>query len=101
MGLNTTTAGGNEQSATLRVHQDDFSLYNIDVVNSWGKAGNGGQALALSTQNERAAFYGSAFYGYQDTILVNSGTSVFLSGLIEVSSYLLHVSAGSETDFDM
>lgn len=31
---NAASAGNNDASATLRVHADNFKLYNVDVVNS-------------------------------------------------------------------
>lgn len=38
-------AGSDDGSATLRVHADNFKLYNVNVVNSFGV---GSQALAIS-----------------------------------------------------
>lgn len=34
-------------------------------------------------------FYASGFYGWQDTVLVNAGTVVFLHGYIEVRLFYL------------
>jgi len=42
------TAGSDDLSGTLRVHKDDFALYNINVKNTFGEAAVNGQAIALS-----------------------------------------------------
>ncbi|KAI3605513.1 carbohydrate esterase family 8 protein, partial [Moniliophthora roreri] len=66
-----------EETATLRVHTDNFSMYNVNVKNTFGQASENGQALALSTSGNNQGFYACGFYGYQDTILVNGGTQFF------------------------
>lgn len=81
-------AGSNDASGTLRVHTDGFSLYNVDVENSYG---DGGQAIAVSQQATQAGFYGSSFIGFQDTVLANSGTQVrhFFHAILGVYFYSL------------
>lgn len=81
--LDATAAGSNDASGTLRIHKDNFSMYNVNVKNTYGK---GSQAIALSEYGSKAGFYGCGFYGYQDTLLANQGTSVYLKGYIEVRS---------------
>lgn len=44
-GASAASAGNDDASGTLRVHANNFKLYNINVVNSYGI---GSQALALS-----------------------------------------------------
>lgn len=44
-GGSAANSGNDDASGTLRVHADSFSMYNINVVNSYGI---GSQALALS-----------------------------------------------------
>ncbi|GAA5889269.1 hypothetical protein JCM6882_000691 [Rhodosporidiobolus microsporus] len=97
--LSANDAENNDATGTLRVHGNDFKLCetlpapslssaaltsggadNVDVVNSYGK---GSQALALSAYGERQGFYGSRFYGYQDTILTNEGTQYFSRCYVE------------------
>ena len=75
------TAGTNDATGTLRVHKDNFKMYNVNVKNTR----TGIQAGALSEYGNRAGFYGCAFYGYQDTLLASQGTQVYLKGYIEVS----------------
>ena len=73
-------AGSNDASGTLRIHTDDFSLYNVNVVNGYG---HGGQAIALSSYGSRSGFYACQFKGYQDTLLDNDGTHVYFKSYIE------------------
>jgi pectinesterase len=53
----------NDESATLRVLIDDFKMYYINVINSFGE---GAQAVALSAKGSRQAYYGCLFGGFQD-----------------------------------
>lgn len=80
-GVDATTAGSDDASGTLRVHKDDFKMYNVNVKNTFGK---GVQAIALSQYGSRVGLYGCGFYGYQDTLYANQGTQVYLKGYIEV-----------------
>jgi hypothetical protein len=57
-------------------------MYNVNVKNTYGV---GGQAIALSQYGSRVGIYACGLYGYQDTLLVNDGTQVYLRGYIEVS----------------
>jgi pectinesterase len=69
----------------LRIHQNDFKLYNVNVKNTCGKSC--GQAVALSQYGSKNGFYGVGLYGYQDTLLLNfKSTQVFLRSYIEVST---------------
>ncbi|KAF9032416.1 pectinesterase [Panaeolus papilionaceus] len=79
-GVPASQAGSNDASGTLRVHKDNFKLYNINVKNTYGQ---GGQAIAISQYGKKVGFYACGFYGYQDTVLVNQGTQVFLKGFIQ------------------
>ncbi|KAH9891508.1 pectinesterase [Xylariomycetidae sp. FL2044] len=62
-------AQNNDATGTLRVHADGVKVYNLNVVNSYGK---GDQAIALSAQAD-SGYYGCQFYGFQDTLLANEG----------------------------
>ncbi|KAF8998831.1 carbohydrate esterase family 8 protein [Cyathus striatus] len=77
---NATAVGSNDLSGTLRIHKNDFKLYNVNVKNT---VGPGVQAIAISQYGSRVGLYASGFYGYQDTVLANQGTQVFLKGYIE------------------
>ena len=81
-GLSANTTGSNDLSATLRVHKDDFQLYNVIVENTFGHPIQQSQALALSAYGLRQGFYASSFTGWQDTILTDIGSQYFGSCLV-------------------
>lgn len=81
-GATASSAGSDDASGTLRVHQNNFYMYNINVKNSYGE---GVQAIAYSNYGSETAAYACAFYGYQDTLLAEEGTQVYLNGYIEGS----------------
>ncbi|KAF2636830.1 carbohydrate esterase family 8 protein [Massarina eburnea CBS 473.64] len=70
----------NDETATLRAATPNLKVYNINIVNAYGK---GSQALAVSAQNDKQGYYGVSFKGYQDTILANSGSQVYAKCYIE------------------
>ncbi|KAJ4480103.1 putative pectin methylesterase, partial [Lentinula aciculospora] len=72
--LSATAAGSDDLSGTLRVHKDDFALYNINVKNTFGQ---GSQALALSAYGTNHGYYGVGFYSYQDTVLAEQGAQYY------------------------
>jgi pectinesterase len=55
-------AGNDEGSSTLDITVKNLKMYNVNVINSYGK---GSQAVALTTKGNQNSFYGCAFYGYQ------------------------------------
>jgi pectinesterase len=69
-----TAAGSDDASGTLQVHQDNFALYNVNVKNTFGE---GSQALALSAWGTNQGYYASAFYGFQDTVLAETGNQYY------------------------
>ncbi|KAF8901552.1 carbohydrate esterase family 8 protein [Mucidula mucida] len=79
-GITASEAGSNDASGTLRIHKDDFSMYNVNVENTYGK---GTQAIAISQYGSRVGLYACSFTGYQDTLYANAGTQVYLQGYIE------------------
>ncbi|EME88007.1 carbohydrate esterase family 8 protein [Pseudocercospora fijiensis CIRAD86] len=79
-GESQETQSNNDLTATLRVHTSGFKLYNVDVVNSYGK---GSQALALSAYAEHQGYYACSFTGYQDTILAQIGAQIYAQCYIE------------------
>jgi len=80
-GIDAGSAGSDDASGTLRVHKDDFKMYNVNVKNTFGV---GSQAIAISQYGSRVGLYGCGFYGYQDTLYANEGTQAYLRGYIEV-----------------
>ncbi|KAF8968909.1 carbohydrate esterase family 8 protein [Flammula alnicola] len=79
-GIPASTAGSDDASGTLRIHKNDFRLYNVNVTNTFGI---GSQAIAISQYGSRVGLYASAFLGYQDTLYANQGTQVYLKSYIE------------------
>ncbi|KAK0470932.1 pectin lyase fold/virulence factor [Armillaria novae-zelandiae] len=77
------TAGTDDLTGTLRVHKDDFALYNVNVKNTFGQASTNGQALALSAYGTNQGYYGVGFYSYQDTVLAETGNQFYGSCYIE------------------
>ncbi|KAK0476339.1 pectin lyase fold/virulence factor [Armillaria novae-zelandiae] len=75
--LSLADADDDDSTGTLRVHKDDFALYNVNVKNTFGKASTNGQALALSAYGTNHGYYGVGFYGYQDTILAETGNQFY------------------------
>lgn len=69
----------NDETATLRVKAANFKLYNVNVANTYGK---GSQAVALSAYAD-SGYYGSAFTGFQDTLLANTGKQLYAGNLIQ------------------
>ncbi|KDR82513.1 hypothetical protein GALMADRAFT_151607 [Galerina marginata CBS 339.88] len=79
-GIPASTAGSDDASGTLRVHKDNFSMYNVNVTNTFGI---GSQAIAISQYGSQVGLYACGFIGYQDTLYANQGTQVFLKSYIE------------------
>ncbi|CAA7265485.1 unnamed protein product [Cyclocybe aegerita] len=79
-GVPASQAGSNDASGTLRIHKDNFKLYNVNVKNTYGQ---GSQAIAISQYGSKVGLYACGFYGYQDTLYANQGTQVYLKGYIE------------------
>ena len=75
-----SSAGNDDKSATLRAWSKGLKMYNVNVVNAYGK---GEQAVALSAYGDQQGYYGCQFRGYQDTVLANQGKQVYGQSLIE------------------
>ncbi|KIK62575.1 carbohydrate esterase family 8 protein [Collybiopsis luxurians FD-317 M1] len=71
------TAGSDDLSGTLRVHKDNFALYNVNVKNTFGESADNGQAIALSAYGTNHGYYASGFYSYQDTVLAEQGNQYY------------------------
>ncbi|KAG6889856.1 hypothetical protein C0992_003835 [Termitomyces sp. T32_za158] len=79
-GVTAQQAGSDDASGTVRIHKNDFKMYNVNVKNTFGK---GTQAIAFSQYGSRVGLYACGFYGYQDTLYANAGTQVYLRNYIE------------------
>ncbi|KAF8591882.1 carbohydrate esterase family 8 protein [Ramaria rubella] len=76
-------AGGDEGSATLIVNKASFSLYNVNLKNTFGEAATNGQALAVSANGSKQGYYGVGFYSFQDTVLAETGVQFYGNCYIE------------------
>ncbi|RHZ51688.1 hypothetical protein CDV55_102756 [Aspergillus turcosus] len=71
--ISSPEAGTLDLSATVNVKSALFKMYNINVVNGYGK---GSQAVALVANADQLGFYGCSFTGYQDTLYAKAGRAV-------------------------
>ncbi|KAJ5962767.1 hypothetical protein N7501_007708 [Penicillium viridicatum] len=78
--ISSPAAGTLDKSATVNVVAPGFKMYNINVVNGFGK---GAQAVALVANADKLGFYACQFLGYQDTLYVKSGTQYYSNSKIE------------------
>ncbi|KAJ5545537.1 hypothetical protein N7461_007841 [Penicillium sp. DV-2018c] len=78
--ISSPEAGSLDKSATVNVIAAGFRMYNINVMNGYGK---GAQAVALVGNANKLGFYGCQFTGYQDTLYVKSGTQYYSNCKIE------------------
>jgi len=74
------SAGSDPASATLQVTKASFKLYNVNLRNNFGQ---GSQALAVNADGDQQGYYGVAFYGFQDTVLAESGNQIYAHCYIE------------------
>ncbi|OGM40833.1 pectinesterase precursor [Aspergillus bombycis] len=70
-----------DETATVRNHAPNSSVYNLNIINSCGQVCH--QALAVSAYGNDQGYYGCQFTGYQDTLLAQSGNQVYAHTLIE------------------
>ncbi|KAF9046510.1 pectinesterase [Panaeolus papilionaceus] len=91
-GVPASSAGSNDASGTLRIHKDNFKMYNVNVKNTYGV---GSQAIAISQYGSKVGLYACGFYGYQDTLYANQGTQVYLRGYIEGATDFIFGRLGS------
>ncbi|KAI9626605.1 hypothetical protein H4Q26_017814 [Puccinia striiformis f. sp. tritici PST-130] len=70
--------GGDPESSAIWVQQNDFKMFNINVVNSYG-TGTNTQAVAVTAQ----VYSMCSFSSYQDTLYVKATSAYFLGCNIE------------------
>ncbi|KAE8380240.1 pectin lyase fold/virulence factor [Aspergillus bertholletiae] len=70
-----------DETATVRNHAPNSSIYNLNIINSCGQVCH--QALAVSAYGNDQGYYGCKLTGYQDTLLAQSGNQVYAHTLIE------------------
>ncbi|KJR85281.1 pectinesterase [Sporothrix schenckii 1099-18] len=69
-----------EHTAALINLSPSVRVYNINIKNTYGK---GSQAIALAAYNTKQGYYGVGLYGYQDTLLAQTGNQVYAGCYIE------------------
>ncbi|KAJ8111659.1 hypothetical protein OPT61_g5800 [Boeremia exigua] len=78
--LGSYDAGSLDASSTFNVRSADFSLYNVNIENTYGTAG---QAVALTGNGMRQGYYGCSFKSFQDTLYAKSGYQYYSNCYIE------------------
>ncbi|KAH8431415.1 putative pectin methylesterase [Aspergillus melleus] len=78
--ISSPEAGSLVDSATVAAESDGLRMYNVNVVNGFGA---GAQAVALSANGDKMAFYACQFIGYQDTLYAKDGTQYYKNCYIE------------------
>ncbi|CAN8101875.1 unnamed protein product [Discula destructiva] len=73
-------AADDEHTGTLIIEADNVAVYNIDIKNTYGE---GSQAIALSAYGTSQGYYGVGLYGYQDTLLAETGNQLYANCYIE------------------
>lgn len=77
--LNTTT---DDLTATVRQWNPNTKFYNLNIANTFGHVSKNGQNLALSAHTGNQGYYGMQLWGYQDTLLANTGNQLYSKSLI-------------------
>jgi pectinesterase len=67
-------AANDEATGTVINKSANTKFYNINIKNTYGK---GSQAIALAAYNTKQGYYGVGLYGYQDTLLAETGSQVY------------------------
>jgi pectinesterase len=73
-------AADDQSTATVNNLAANCKIYNINIKNTYGK---GSQAVALAAYNTQQGYYGLGLYGYQDTLLAQTGNQVYGKCYIE------------------
>lgn len=77
--LNTTS---DDLTATVRQWNPNTKFYNLNIANTFGHVKTNGQNLALSAHTGNQGYYGMQLWGYQDTLLANTGNQLYSKSLI-------------------
>lgn len=73
-------APNDESTGTIINLAANTKFYNINIKNTYGA---GSQAMALCAYNTQQGYYGVGLYGYQDTLLAETGNQVYGKCYIE------------------
>jgi pectin methylesterase-like acyl-CoA thioesterase len=77
--INTTSV---DLTATVRAWTTNLKVYNLNILNTFGHISSNGQNLALSAHTTNQGYYGVGLYGYQDTLLANTGLQLYAKSRI-------------------
>ena len=71
-----------DETATVRAWASNLKVYNLNILNTFGHITSNGQNLALSAHAGNQGYYGVGLYGYQDTLLANTGKQLYARSTI-------------------
>ncbi|TVY23337.1 Pectinesterase [Lachnellula hyalina] len=80
--LSKLSVASNDLTATVRQWNTNTKFYNLNIANTFGHVDVNGQNLAVSAHTGNQGYYGVQFWGYQDTILANTGNQLYAKSLI-------------------
>ncbi|TVY54189.1 Pectinesterase, partial [Lachnellula cervina] len=80
--LSRLTVPNNDLTATVRNWSPNTRFHNLNIANTFGHVPVNGQNLALSAHTGNQAYYGVQLWGYQDTLLANTGKQLYARSLI-------------------
>lgn len=78
--ITSSAAGTLDASAALHLYGNNYSVYNINVQNTYGA---GAQAVALCAAGNYLGLYAVGIYGYQDTLYAKSGYQYYSKCFIQ------------------
>lgn len=78
-GIGADTAGTDDLSGTVRNWAENTKVYNINIINTRGQ---GSQAIAISASAGNQGYYGCQFWGFQDTVMAQTGAQLYAKSLI-------------------
>ncbi|TVY47104.1 Pectinesterase [Lachnellula occidentalis] len=73
-------AADDEATGTVQNLATNTKFYNVNIKNTYGV---GSQAIALAAYATEQGYYGVGLYGYQDTLLAQTGNQVYAKCYIE------------------
>jgi len=80
--LARVNVSNNDLTATVRQWNTNTKFYNLNIANTFGHVNVNGQNLALSAHTGNQGYYGVQLWGYQDTLLANTGNQLYAKCLI-------------------
>jgi len=81
--LSLEDASDDDETGTVRNWAPNSKIYNVNIKNTFGESSSNGQAIALSAYGSNQGYYGVGLYGYQDTLLAETGYQVYAKCYIE------------------